>query len=208
MNNSNQEPNDPIPSGIDVVENEDEIIIKYPWFQVTEYIMPPYIIKNQENSVIEWPRQPGYMMIPFSIIWNGILISWFLKELIVPSIPHNSFMLSIPLVFFCLGLGLVLLYYGICSVVNTTTLRGSKTCVSISFAPLKWLGEKQLYSDRISQFFVKQRVRYNTENEQTNESRYELTAILDNNHEEELLTFSSLEYADFIKRKLEGFFGY
>lgn len=210
MNNFNQEqePNDPIPPGIDVVENEDEIIIRYSWSKVTEYIMPPYLIKNKENRVIEWPRQPGYMMLPFSVIWNSLLISWFLKELISPTIPQSSFLFSIPLVLFFLIIGLFLFYYGICSIVNTTTLRGTKNCISLIFSPLKWLGEKQLYSDHINQFIVKERIQFNSQNvqEKTSENRYELTAIFSNDYQEELLTFSSPEYAHFIKRKLDNFF--
>lgn len=208
MNNFNQEPNDPIPPGLDVVENEDEIIIRYSWSKVTEYIMPPYLIKNKENSVIEWPRQPGYMMIPFSVIWNSLLISWFLKQLIAPTIPQSGFLFSIPLVLFFFMIGLFLLYYGICSVVNTTILRGTKNCVSLSFSPLKWLGEKHLYSDQINQFIVKEKIQFNSQNEQEkiNENRYELTAIFTNDYQEELLTFSSPEYAHFIKRKLDNFF--
>ena len=112
-----------------------------------------------------WLTVKSAMAVLFAIAWDGFLVVWYAKalgaslaaETAAPgtlSSQADAWALAFPIL--QVVVGLLVTYWALASLLNTTTVRVSRGHVDVQHAPLPWLGSGPV--DGILQLFAKERV--------------------------------------------------
>ncbi|MEL6945980.1 MAG: hypothetical protein AAFO82_25265 [Bacteroidota bacterium] len=102
-----------------------------------------------------------------------------------------------------MAIGLGLAYYTLCGFLNTTYIKVDHREIDISFAPLPFLGAKNLSTADIEQLFVREKV---TKGKNGTRITYQVDAILTTGKSTALVKgFSDAQQAQYIEQKIERF---
>lgn len=117
--------------------------------------IPSNISETQDvqgkTLIREWKK--GFMtLLPltlFTLIWNGLLVVWYLIVLKADKI--SLMMVLVPLLHVSIGIGLI--YYLLCSYLNKTYFTVSHFDLTIRHRPMPFLGNKRIPVAQITQIF-------------------------------------------------------
>ncbi|MDP2387850.1 MAG: hypothetical protein Q8M29_15865 [Bacteroidota bacterium] len=154
------------------------------------------VTENFGELIIEfnWNRLTGAVMFIFSLIWNGMLI--FMMTKIPPEFLFVTFIHA--------GVGLFLLYFGLCNLLNKTTITCDNQTMKLKSGPLPAFNNKTIAKENIQQLYFTEVV---TRNKNTSTISYRLHMLDLNNRSTRLIkTLPDTESARFIESKLEKFF--
>lgn len=160
-------------------------------------------VEDQGSSLaIEWRWfSPVFIfLIVFCVFWDGFLVVWY--SIAVAS--KTYFMGVFALGHVAVGVGLS--WYTLAGLINRTRLEVAQGTLRIRHFPLFWPGQRTLPVDRISQFFVQQRVH---RNKGSVSYTYDLNAVLrpDGRSLKLLGRLESAEQGLFLEQRLESFLG-
>lgn len=163
------------------------------------------------NLVLSW-RWVNYsliFLIPFALFWNGLVFSFigFSGMFALgagegfPS-PMRMFPLF-ALPHFLIGIGLI--YYIICLVVNQTKIRVSRSEVVVRHGPLPWWGSKTISARDINQLYTRERI---GRGRNSSRASYEVHMIDQQSTHKKMITgLESAEYAFYIEQEIEKYLG-
>ena len=158
------------------------------------------IEKSGDELSVRWRwRSCGtLLLVPFALFWNGFIAVWIAAA---ASTGEPLFALfGIP--FVVVGIGLA--YLAVALQVNGTTVRVRDGVLSVEHGPLPWKAPEPIPADRLSQLYVKERVRRGKNGPHTD---YQLMAVRDDGTERALLTDSTDGTQRAVERMLEVHLG-
>jgi len=98
-----------------------------------------------------WKSPVFYFLAFFAIFWNGFLVFWYTAVFSMPMDDNANLIFALfPILHVAVGLGLA--YYTICGFLNTTYVKVNHREIDISFAPLPFLGTKNLSTAEVEQY--------------------------------------------------------
>lgn len=120
----------PLPSGMNLEKGVHGIVLTRRWF----------------TAVV-------LFLIPFCLLWNGILVGWY-----VMAFQANTPILFklFPLIHVAVGVGLT--YFTLATLINKTRITVDRGEVTITHGPLPWFGYKKVPGLLIDQIFAKSHV--------------------------------------------------
>ena len=167
--------------------NENPIIPVPQNFNVTE---------NFGELIIEfnWSRLTGAILFIFSLIWNSFIV--FILSVMPAEV---RFFIIIHA-----AVGLFLFYYGLCNLLNKTTITCYNETLKLKSGPLPAFNNKTIAKADINQLYFTERVNRGKNGTTLN---YRLHMLNNNNRSITLIkTLPDPEAARFIESKLEKFF--
>ena len=169
--NLNQDPLDPTPSGVTVDVDDGTLVLTYRWFGCAHLLL-----------------------IPFTLFWNGFMVTWYgiaLTEgeptMALFGLPH-----------LCVGIGLA--YYTISGCINKTIVRLDPLELTVEHTPLPWRGAGSLPLADLDQLYVSQKVHKGKNGVSYS---YELIARKKNGSNRHILRGMTSHQAKFMERRLE-----
>ena len=159
-----------------------------------------------------WFRPYVFFLIPMAIFWNGVVFTfvsalspWPLFFTGDAADLIAAFLCTVPLLALPhLWVGLWLIYYSICLLVNQTTIHVNQGEVTVRHSPLPWRGNKTVMTDQITQLYTKEQRAWQRNREATYEVRYIDRA---NQHGKLLSGLASSEHALYVEQEIERFLG-
>lgn len=164
----------------DIQESKSELIITFRWFTPI-----------------------AFFLIFFSLMWNGIISTFFGVLSGQSGVPIVFSLFIIP--FFAVGAGLV--YYTLCLFLNKTTITIDSNTIKTEVSPLPWWkGSKTLETSEVKQLYVKETVNRNSKGS-TNYT-YALRVLLNDETDIEVVSGSTIHNAEdarFLEKKIEAY---
>ncbi len=154
------------------------------------------ITENFGELIIEfnWNRLTGAVLFIFSLIWNGMLI------FMISQMPSEFIIFT----FIHAGVGVFIFYYGLCNLLNKTTVTCTNDGLTLKSGPLPAFNNKKIAKENIQQLYFTQIV---TQNKNTSTISYRLNMLDLNNRSTRLIkTLPDAESAQFLELRLEKFF--
>ena len=144
-----------------------------------------------------WYSHLVWFFLFICIFWNGSMLVWHGMALGT----GMWFMSLVGLLHTGVGIGFT--YFVAAMFVNTTTIRVSHGTIDISFAPLPWIGAKNVDAADIRQLFCREKVQHGKNGSRTT---YEVHIVDRNNHQNELLKgLQTPEQAMYVEQELERY---
>jgi hypothetical protein len=116
-----------------------------------------WVVEDLGSGALEvrwkWARAAAFVLIPFTVFWNGILVSMAVSTDTLAHPVRLLLGLAIPHVW--VGLGLA--YYCCALLLNTTTVRCAQGKFTVRQGPLPWPGNKTIEVGDLRQLFVVER---------------------------------------------------
>jgi hypothetical protein len=139
-------------------------------------------------------------LIPFCLVWNGFLITWYSVAL---STQAPAMALGFPLIH--VGVGVFLTYYTLATLINRTRLSVERGELVIRHGPLPWFGYRRVPGILIDQLYCKAHV---TQGKNGPHTQYQLWMIHTQGKHEKLHASSlSIEQALYIEQQIEKALG-
>jgi len=108
----------------------------------------------------KWFHPSAFIMLLFSIAWNGFLLFWYGALFASSSAPIIAYL--VPLVH--LGAGVSMAYYTACLFLNRTMIAIKDGYFTLKHRPLPWLkGNQKIDVKELEQFYVKEVAKRNSE---------------------------------------------
>lgn len=168
-------PQMPMPKGTTVAETGGGVVITRRWFSIVVFFL-----------------------VPFCIVWDGFLITWYALSGSAP-----LFAKLFPILHVAVGVGLT--YLTLAMIINRTWIKADNGVVSILHGPLPWTGNLVIPCSEIDQLFCREIIRHGKNGPSVS---YELWAALRDGMTRKLLsTMLTEEQAIFIEQRLEKALG-
>ncbi|MFT4175727.1 MAG: hypothetical protein QM627_03650 [Luteolibacter sp.] len=143
----------------------------------------------------KWRGAAAYVLIPFTLFWNGFMVVWHTISLSQGIWTMSLFGLLHT------GVGLFLIYLVLAKLFNTTVVRVKMGRLTVNSGPIPWPGSKNLDASEVTQLFCKEKV---THNKNGSTTKYTVEAILKGHRTETLVSdLETYEQALFIEQQLE-----
>jgi hypothetical protein len=143
-----------------------------------------------------------------AVFWNGIVLSMF-GSVLFDGLQGGDILAVFPLfVIPHFWVGLAMIYYVLTGYINKTTVTVKNGRVAIRHAPLPWWGNKEVEAATIMQIYTKENNSRYRRGIGTNNTTYELHAVLKKGRHLKLLSgLDSSEHALFVEREIEEHLG-
>lgn len=155
------------------------------------------VTDNFGELIIEypWSRIAGIVMGIFSILWFGMFAFIFNKM----PVEFRIFMI------FHFAVGIYILYYAICSLVNKTRITCTTDMLAINSGPIPAFNNKKIQAGDIDQLYFTEKISRGKNNSET--YSYQLHMLDKNQRSKRLIkNLPDPESARFIEQKLEKFY--
>lgn len=129
-----------------------------------------------------WATPALFMIIPFTIAWNGFLVFWYYASTQVPG-PFKWFMLLFPIAH--VAAGLFLTHLCLTGLFNRTTITVDRTSLAIRHGPIPAGRNIVLQSRELDQLFCRGETATDSDGDITH--RYSLHVLLKNGTRQDLL---------------------
>jgi hypothetical protein len=145
-----------------------------------------------------WFKAMGVVLIPFALIWNGMLLGMGVSATDNFAHPEKLvYGLFIPHVWVGLALG----YFVLATLFNSSTVAVQLGRVTVKHGPLPWLGARDQSTTEFKQFFVLEK------RGSKGSVSYELCALLRDGRKQSFVSGITAEQARFLEVKLEQALG-
>ena len=169
-----------VPAGLSAHENDGTLTISRKWFS--------------------WSAIP---LLGFATIWDAFLVGWY-GMVSSMSGPMEWLFLLFPLIHVGVGIGIT--YTAFAKLINRTDIEVDPKRVTVKNGPLKWRGNKEVYSTAIHQVYVHETGRLG--NDQNPSKLYEVHAILKGGGSVRLVKGLTSQFqALYIEQEIERYLG-
>lgn len=100
----------------------------------------------------QWRSWVAFVMIPFALFWNGIILA------MTVGILASGFSWILLFLSLFYAIGLFLIYYCLASLINETRIVVEDRTIAVTHGPLPWKAPRPMPVDDIEQLYVKERV--------------------------------------------------
>lgn len=150
-----------------------------------------------------WRAGHLFMLIPFTIAWNGFLVGWYTMAVHIPG-PAKLIMLVFPIAH--LAAGLFMVHLCLTGLFNRTTITVDRTAIEIRHGPIPAGGNVRLNVHEVEQLFC--RGKTNTDSDGDTTHHFSLHAVLrDGLRRDLLINESDRDLVQFVEYMIEAHLG-
>ncbi len=118
------------------------------------------IERSGEQLTLSWPWRTwvAFLLIPFALFWNGVVLTMSVAILI-----SGQWWILLFLSLF-IGVGAFLVYFAAAMLMNSTSIEVREDVIAVRHGPLPWKTPSPVPSDDIEQMYVKEKVHRGKDN--------------------------------------------
>jgi hypothetical protein len=147
-----------------------------------------------------WRTGALFMLIPFTIAWNGFLVFWYSAALGTPSMPTGAQLLMLIFPVAHVAAGLFLLHGCLTGLFNSTTVTVDRNTLNIRHGPIPAGGNLTIPTAELDQLFCRSNT--STDSDGDTQRNFSLHAVLRNGSRQYLLVGQAdrdiLRYLEFL----------